>query len=96
VSKKRRVWVCKKCKNSACLASFLKGNDIKVERVGCQKICKGPVAGAKLGGQMEWFARVDRAKPMVGLLKAVDGKKAVWPKALESQRVRRRSGTKAR
>ena len=38
-----------------------------MKKLGCQKICKGPVTGLKVRGRMEWFARIDKAKPMVAL-----------------------------
>jgi hypothetical protein len=91
---KDRVWVCRKCKQSACLTSFLKGTGgPKVKIVGCQKICKGPVAGVKVDGRMEWFAHIDRAKPMVALARvAVRHGKTRLPGPLERRRVARRSG----
>ncbi len=92
---KRRVWVCAKCKNARCLTAFLKGSDgPKVRKVGCQKICKGPVAGVEVNGQMEWFARVDEAKPMVALLRVAQShpKRKQLPRSLERRRVTRRSG----
>jgi hypothetical protein len=95
MGKKSRVWVCRKCKNSDCLAAFLRGSGVaRVKTVGCQKICKGPVAGAKIHGRMEWFARVDRAKPMVALERTLRGKKP--GKALDDRRVARKSGQKVR
>jgi hypothetical protein len=94
MSKLPRVWVCRKCKNADCLAAFLRGTDSsRVKMVGCQKICKGPVAGAKIQGRMEWFARIDRAKPMVALERTLRRKKQP-AKALEDRRVGRRSGQK--
>lgn len=92
---KNRVRVCSKCRNSSCLVAFLKGSDgPKVRKVGCQKICKGPVAGTRLNGREEWFFRVDRAKPMVALLRAAQQgrKKQKLPRSLEQRRVTRLSG----
>jgi hypothetical protein len=90
---KNRIWVCAKCKNSACLAAFLKGSgSTKVKKIRCQKICKGPVAGIEVDGRMEWFARVDRAKPMVALLKVAVNERKKLPRALEHRRIARRSG----
>jgi hypothetical protein len=93
---KNRVWVCTKCRNSSCLVAFLNGSHgPKVSKVGCQKICKGPVAGTRLNGQVEWFFRVDRAKPMVALLRAAQHgrkKKQKLPRPLQQRRVTRRSG----
>jgi hypothetical protein len=98
VAKRSRVWMCKKCKQADCLEEFLTATGrVKVKKVGCQKICRGPVAGLKVRGRMEWFARVDRAKPMVALLRAADPRhtKRIRP-ALESRRVARRSGVAPR
>ena len=97
MAKKPRVWVCRKCKSAECLTGFLKGTGTtRVKIVGCQKICKGPVAGFKVDGRMQWFARVDRAKPMVALVRAAARGRTKWPKALENLRVARRSGQKVR
>ena len=90
--------MCRKCKHADCLEAFLAGSGtVKVKKLGCQKICKGPVAGLKVRGRMEWFARVDRTKPMVALLGAAtpkrDGK--IRP-VLESHRVTQRSGVAPR
>jgi hypothetical protein len=90
--------MCRKCKHADCLEAFLVGSGgVKVKKLGCQKICKGPVAGIKVRGRMEWFARLDRAKPMVALRRAADPKRAgkIRP-ALESHRVTRRSGVPPR
>jgi hypothetical protein len=97
VGKRSRVWMCRKCRHADCLEAFLVGSDVKVKKLGCQKICKGPVAGLKVRGRMEWFARIDRAKPMVALLRAADPRRAgkIRP-ALESHRVTRRSGVAPR
>jgi hypothetical protein len=97
MAKKRRVWVCRKCKDADCLTAFLRGSGAaRVKKVGCQKVCKGPVAGLKVDGRMEWFARVDRAKPMVALARTLEHGKPKLPKALEARRVARRSGQKVR
>lgn len=85
--------MCTKCKNSACLLTFLKAAQApKVRKVGCQKICKGPVVGLRARGQTEWFSRVDRAKPMVALLRAAEHGAKKVPAPLENRRVRGRSG----
>lgn len=96
MGKPRRVWVCRKCRNADCLAAFLRGTGTaRVVMVGCQKICKGPVAGTKVEGRMEWFARVDRAKPMVALERTLR-RKAKPAGSLEGRRVARKSGVKPR
>lgn len=90
--------MCRKCKHADCLEAFLIGSGgVKVKKLGCQKICKGPVAGVKVRGRMEWFARVDRPKPMVALLRVADPKRGRKVRsALESRRVTRRSGVAPR
>jgi hypothetical protein len=89
----RAVTVCKKCKGHQCLIDFLKDTaQVKVTKVGCQKICKGPVAGVPVHGRMEWFERVDKAKPMVGVARLADGGRSDIPAALEKRRIRKRSG----
>jgi hypothetical protein len=87
------VMVCKKCKDSKCLAKFFKAKtDVKVVPVGCQKICHGPVAGTEVAGRMEWFERVGKAKPMVALARLTGDGKAKLPHSLEKRRVPKRSG----
>jgi hypothetical protein len=87
------VIVCKKCKDSKCLAKFFKTKtDIKVVSVGCQKICHGPVVGTKVDGRMEWFERVGKAKPMVALAHMKLDDPAKLPKSLEKRRVPKHSG----
>ena len=67
-----RCGCAEKCNHGDCLEAFLAGSDgVKVKKLGCQKVCKGPVAGLKLRGHMEWFARVDQTKPMVALLRSL-------------------------
>jgi hypothetical protein len=31
----------------------------KIKKVGCQKICKGPVFGVEVDGRLEWFCRLE-------------------------------------
>ena len=87
------VYVCTKCKRHECLVDFLADHtDAKVRTVRCQKICKSPVAGFEVNGRMEWFARLNKAKPMAALAKAVDRGGAKLPKALEKRRWTKHSG----
>jgi hypothetical protein len=94
----KAVIVCKKCKGHQCLIDFLTDKaHVKVATVGCQKICKGPVVGVTVAGQMQWFERVDKAKPMVGVAHLAEGgKHARVPKALEKKRLHKRAGTRPR
>ena len=62
----------------------------EVEFVRCQKICKGPVVGAEIGGELQWFRRVRGAKSrraMVHFLR--DGE---LKRRLRRRRVRARTG----
>jgi hypothetical protein len=88
--------ICKKCKQSKCLVSLFKDTDVKVSKVGCQKICAGPVAGLVVDGRMEWFSRVNSAKRIAGLRMLARHRHRRIPTALEKQRVRKRSGRKPR
>jgi hypothetical protein len=88
------VLVCKKCDDSKCLVKFLNNKtDVRVIPVGCQKICHGAVVGLDVGGRMEWFERVNKAKAMVSLalVSAAEGSVKV-PKPLAKRRVTKRSG----
>lgn len=53
---------CSRCvADRAALDAEVRGR-ADVVPVRCQKICKGPVAGAEVDGRMEWFARLDGPK----------------------------------
>lgn len=93
-----RVIVCKACKGSGGLRKFLaKNGATSVKTVGCQNVCKGPVAGLAVNGRMEWFGRLDERKRWKALARLIksDGRRGV-PKGLESRRLPRRSGSPAR
>ena len=56
--------MCKKCKRNGCVvAALARHTTADVRMVGCQKVCKEPVAGLEVRGRMEWFGRLDGAKP---------------------------------
>jgi len=38
-----------------------------VSRVGCQKVCQGPVIGTRLEGSWQWFERMDSRKALEAL-----------------------------
>lgn len=66
------------------------GQDVAVETVGCQKLCKGPVVGCDIGDRLEWFSRLRSKKlrrSVSRLLETgrIDGR-------LEKRRSRKRSG----
>ena len=93
-----RVLVCRSCKGSGKLKKFLsKRGAASVEGIGCQKVCKGPVAGLVVNGRMEWFARLDerkRWKALARLLRA--DRRRELPTALEKCWLPKRSGSTAR
>jgi len=59
-------------------------------RVGCQKVCKGPVVGVEVNGSVEWFAKVRGKKARRALVEFVDS--GVLPRELKSRRDKKRSG----
>lgn len=63
---------------------------VDVTRVGCQKICHGPVIGIEVGGKLEWFERMSSKKALGALAKLV-GKDTVG-KPLRKRRNAERSG----
>lgn len=62
----------------------------KIEEVGCQKICRGPVAGVKLDGTLEWFAPLTTKRARTGLVKLLT--KGKLTKALSKRHLSKRSG----
>jgi hypothetical protein len=92
MGKKRKVFVCRKCKNSDCVARVVKKSEAKLVLVGCQKICAGPVAGLSVAGRMEWFSRVDTPKRLAGLRMLAERRRKRPVPALESRRLSKRSG----
>ncbi len=90
--RKKRVFVCKKCKNARCLLRVLEKAEAKLVPVGCQKICAGPVVGLKVAGRMEWFRRVDTPKTLAGMRMLAERRKKRPVPALERRRLAKRSG----
>jgi hypothetical protein len=89
---KKKVYVCKKCKNADCLLRVLKKSDSKLVPVGCQKICAGPVVGLKVDGRMEWFRRVDTPKALAGMRMLAERRTKRPVPAVEKRRLSKRSG----
>jgi hypothetical protein len=88
------VAVCRKCKGGRRLAELLEDEtDACVDQVKCQSICKGPVVGIEVEGQMEWFRKVRGAKTTAALLRLVrrHGRGSVATR-LERHRLPNRSG----
>ena len=86
-----RVLVCAKCKGSQPLQRFLRDESIAFKTLGCQKICKEPVAGCEVKGRLEWFSGVRKQKQYDALADLARGAKAI-PAALENRWVEKRSG----
>jgi len=80
---------CRKCEVDQSKALEALG-DAPVKEVRCQKVCKGPVFGVEVDGQIEWFRRVDGNKSRVGLRLLAESGPLV--KALAKRRVEKRRG----
>ena len=88
------IYVCRKCKHSKALQSALeRGTDATVKLIGCQDVCKQPVAGTRVDGCLEWFGGLDqpkRQKALIGLVN--DGGNGRLPEVLVKARNRKRAG----
>lgn len=62
-----------------------------VSEVRCQRICRGPVAGANVNGSLEWFERVRSEKVQRRLIEWVTGIGRMRH-SLEKRRVAKRAG----
>lgn len=62
-----------------------------VSEVRCQRICKGPVAGAAVNGSLEWFERLRSEKVQRRLIDLIAGSGRMR-KSLEKRLVRKRTG----
>ncbi len=88
------IYVCRKCKHSKELHSALeRKTDATVKLIGCQDVCKQPVAGTRVEGRLEWFGGLDRSKRRQALIDLVnDGGRGPVPAALAKARSRKRAG----
>ncbi len=90
----RRVLVChgKNCrrriKSWEPLERAIDGVDVEI--VECQKICRPPVVGTEVDGNLEWFAALDSAKSLQRLRQLLDGGRL--RKALKKRLIKKRSG----
>jgi hypothetical protein len=95
MSKLPNVYVCKgsHCSKGKCdrrgLLDALDGV-ARVRTVGCQKVCRGPVAGLEVDGCLEWFADLGSDKARRRLVKLI--RKGRIGKGLEKRRAKHRSG----
>ena len=67
------------------------GSVADLSAVRCQRICRGPVAGAAVNGSLEWFERLRSKKVQVQLVDLVAGSGRMRHN-LEKRRVAKRSG----
>ena len=88
------IYVCRKCKHSKGLQKTLeKGTDATVRLVGCQDVCKQPVAGTRVDGCLQWFGGLDTGKRQRALIDLVnDGSHGPLPPALAKVGARKRAG----
>jgi len=93
---RRKVFLCtgSRCRRfhdkDGRLRDTLAGLPVTVERVPCQKVCRGPVVGFVLDGQREWFERMNSSKALAALGRFVN--EARVSKPLAKRRNKKRSG----
>lgn len=63
---------------------------IDIERVRCQKVCKGPVVGLAVEGEWQWFRRMNSRKALRALAELVE--EGTIAKPLRKRRDRKRAG----
>jgi len=61
-----------------------------VARVGCQKVCEGPVVGTTIDGEVHWFESMDTKKSLKALAELVETGRLTKPLAKRIDR--RRTG----
>lgn len=81
---------CRKAEGHRALRAAL--GDADVRTVGCQKICKGPVAGVQVDGRLEWFKRLRGPKSQRALRRLAGSGSGPLPRRLGKRRVGKRSG----
>ena len=96
MSKSRAI--CLVCTGSSCskkkdalerLKRSLDG-EVHLVPVKCQKICKGPVLGAHVGGRLEWFSKLRKNKDCKAFRELV--RQGVIDDDLARRREKKRSG----
>jgi hypothetical protein len=63
-----------------------------VERVGCQKICHGPVVGVHVDGELTWFEKVLSGKAEAALIAELVEPPVELPGSLAKRLVPKRTG----
>jgi hypothetical protein len=92
------IYVCRKCKHSKELQDALaRKTDATLKLVGCQDVCKQPVAGTRVDGCLEWFGGLDQSKRRRALIDLVnDGSRGPVPAVLAKATSKKRSGKSPR
>ena len=88
------IYVCRKCKHSKGLQKSLeRGTDASIKLIGCQDICKQPVAGTRAEGCLQWFGGLDKPKLQRALIDLTNGDTGGRvPDVLVKVRSRKRAG----
>ena len=60
---------CRKNQDRLCSLEQALSRHGEIVDVQCQKICKGPVAGLEIDGQLEWFRKIGSAKSRQSLIR---------------------------
>jgi hypothetical protein len=92
------IYVCRKCKHSKELQDALaRRTDATLKLVGCQDVCKQPLAGTRVDGSLEWFGGLDQSKRQRALINLVnDGSRGPVPAVLAKARSKKRAGKSPR
>ncbi len=92
------VFLCNECEGHRRVGRALdQETRATIVKVGCQKVCEGPVAGLKVDGRLEWFERLDSSKAVDALVKLVNGGDGgKLPPSLAKRRSSKRSGRRPR
>ena len=93
---RRRILICngshcrKTLRNDDRLRASVAQLPVEIERVGCQKVCRGPVVGLDLDGRLQWFERMSSRKSLRALAELVEHDTVGRP--LRKRRNKKRSG----
>ena len=91
-----RILVCNgsRCRRALArdpgLLEQLERLDVRVTRVGCQKVCEGPVVGIAIDDDWEWFGRVASPKALRALAALIE--EGTLAKPLRKRQAHERSG----
>ena len=67
------IYVCRKCQHSKDLQKALaRQTDASVRLVGCQDVCRQPVAGTRVDGCLQWFGGLDKPKRQKAVIELVN------------------------